>query len=356
MLSKNEYLSQPSLRSKSKTERERLWRKYNAKHPKPRNTARTPARNLRLSPTDKCVVDYAAALVDPFTQPPTCLPVAPSLESQKYACFVRGNFYAGTSNGGFGYVALAPKPVNDFSSPNQAVWASTSAFTLQAVNSSSNANVDGMNPNSPFTNPELYGNSGDISVRITAAGIRARYTGTELNRSGSMVAFEQPDHHSVVGLTYEDVLAYKSAVVTPVSREWTVVTYQPKRDDEFKFLDSVNSGSVSNHQMVIMVNGLTAGESLEFEAFIHFEAIGSTIRGKTPSHAATDTTHSVLSMLGQAPTTLFDRISNEETARDVATVATSLAKNGISYASDQLFTAASNYLSRGASKMALAVL
>jgi hypothetical protein len=157
-----------------------------------------------------------------------------------------------------------------------------------------------VNTNSDYTIAALTGNK----LRLVGAGLRTRYTGTELNRSGICHAVVEPTHASLSGLTLSQVSNYDGYFRSPVQKKWTVLTYNPEYDDELEFLpDATEVGlgaevlAMSYHYMGFLYTGLQAGSTVEFEAVLLLELSGRNIRGQTRSTSDMVGTQAILNQL-----------------------------------------------------------
>jgi len=139
--------------------------------------------------------------------------------------------------------------------------------------------------NSPYADALFNFATGNLAGRVVGCGLRVRYMGTELNRSGRSIALETPDHEDSAGNSIPTLLGYDKVTVKPNSadRTWHAVTWQPVSAVEMEYRsDGANPaypGGRTNSPLVIAVSGV-AGETWEAEAYVLFEAIGSNVRGK----------------------------------------------------------------------------
>lgn len=144
--------------------------------------------------------------------------------------------------------------------------------------------------------------------------------------NGTTYALEEPAHLDTSSLTVEDLRKFDRVKTRPFNKEWTVVTWQPVLPKETAYAPdpycAPYSGEAHSPLLILIeCQGMPAGTTLpfEWEYVLHYEGIGSGARGKTPSHVAPHEGSMVTSALQQAPTTLFDDISNRKvSARTVA--------------------------------------
>jgi len=132
--------------------------------------------------------------------------------------------------------------------------------------------------------------------RIVAAGLRIRYTGAEITRSGVVHMFHSPDHSSVSTVALTDISNIPSYFNRQMDRKWHTLTYAPVQPNEVAFLlDGIvnpitadgfmgsQNSDMLNHYLGIMVSGAAASAPFDVESIIHWEVIGETISGKTQS-------------------------------------------------------------------------
>jgi hypothetical protein len=136
--------------------------------------------------------------------------------------------------------------------------------------------------NSPFAAATIGTNALSLQVRSVGFGLRIRYTGTELDRGGTIIGLTEPDHNSILTLGESNVLAYNSSFRSPVDRKWKTVYHIPIDDGETRYVTTAYSGDVCYGFLVIS----TAGNSFDFEAYHIFEAIGTPAPSKSPSYVS----------------------------------------------------------------------
>jgi hypothetical protein len=261
-----------------------------------------------------CAKMYMASLIDPFNGPEgACMPVAPSVRTRRMRTFVRGTMAVGTN--GFGFINAQPLCINNGStatvafSTNAVYTNATFAGTTTSLDTSGTGatGVVGVNNNSDYVAGSfVYGGIAGVAPvdcsRLVSLGLRVRYKGTELNRGGRIITFEEADHNYIaVGQTAATVLANESAHEHPIlsnSKDWVAVCSSgPKAPSEYEF-GTCNSTAtptgvatgpngvsscVSNYLMIIIES--TAGNLFDFELYQNWEIIGYNIRGKVYNEA-----------------------------------------------------------------------
>lgn len=242
-----------------------------------------------------CSQKYAASLADPFYGPPdACLPVTPTLNSRKVRTFVRSFGTIGTN--GAGFVVMQPLAASDGSAAGVGTaaayntgptYAGTISTGLPILNPAT-AGITALNHNGDYLQ-SAFGQT--LQCRLVSMGFRIRWSGTELNRGGRVIVYENEDHVNFgsSGMSLVQVLGNERAREFPLSNDWTTLCMSgPVQPSEYEFLASpyfpYGSAGNSAHYMIGLINGL-AGSTYDCEFFWNWEFIGSNVRGKTRSDA-----------------------------------------------------------------------
>jgi len=165
---------------------------------------------------------------------------------------------------------------------NLAVRYSNSLYPLVNLPDWSAGDGEGAFTNSPFMDAIPPPSTEPVKARIVSFGIRLRYTGTELNRSGSIVTVEEPNHISLNGRSVADLLLLDRTTQQQVDREWHTALYQPtalatEKSGEVQFTNGYPAG---NEFLAVTITGVP-GETFDWEYVINNEYIGSPARAKT---------------------------------------------------------------------------
>lgn len=251
---------------------------------KKRLALKKTSRTVRNSPPraviSHCSQEYLQAILDPFDGPLACVPTAPSIESQKVRTWAKGTFAVGTAN--FGFIEMSPLDMaaNDASAITRSgstYASSTMSGGAGAFVVNSNSTYASANFGDPETSPDLN------EARVVAAGIRVRYTGTELSKGGSLYLWHHRNNGNLDGFGVTDYLAYQGASAMAVTRQWSSVIWTPvgTRDTRFGYNVGAPYGPYS---LAAMVTGAT-GNTFEYEAAAVLEITGQDVRSMTPSHA-----------------------------------------------------------------------
>lgn len=154
------------------------------------------------------------------------------------------------------------------------------AFGGTVYASTATTGVVAATSNAQFASADFANASQSNRFRLVSACLRARYTSTELNRGGSIIAFAHPEHQSLLGMGATQLLAFNTAKKIPVTREWTTVVYCPIYVNWLFGATGENGPDNGDLFMGILVEGLQ-NTQFEFEFYGNYEYEGPSIRGKT---------------------------------------------------------------------------
>ena len=244
----------------------------------------------------KCASDYAASLADPFSGPTeACLPVTPSISSRKIRTFVRSTLNVGTQ--GLGFLTAQPLACNDGSTVGgsvgtAAVYCSSAAFagnTGIPVLNTTTTGVVALNHNGDYSSIQFSAQS--AQVRLVSMGFRVRWAGTELNRGGRVLLYEDPEHAdwSTTGLSISQFLANEKSREFKMSEDWlTLCQSGPVMPQEYDFATTpfgpYGSSASPAHYMLCLIQ-CAAGSLIDFEVYWNYEVSGRNVRGKSRSEA-----------------------------------------------------------------------
>jgi len=285
-------------------------------------SGRNTAPVLVNSAGAECAVHYGSALLDPFnTTEGVCVPKFPAVESAKRVIFAKGVGQCIDYNGG---IIAVPKADNDsgagikFSQPG---WTPSA---VGALPKSTDAGVGSASLASDYTEASFATSSGDVQCRCVAYGIRVKYTGTELNRGGSVYTLEEPDHADLSGVVVTDLRKYKATSTNKFGDDWVTVLYQPRFPADFGYHGDAFGQSVNNRFLAISIQAAFPTATFEWEVFAHYEFIGRPVTGKTQTHTEPYMTEKILSAISQKPHYINSVITrNPSLARKYATGAAS---------------------------------
>ena len=261
----------------AKTVRRRRARQRAAQRKRSAGGTKTqPSRPVvRLSP---CVKAYSMALLDPFGSrsrnlESPCIPDDKDVPSYKFSVLSRGSLTLGTA--GFGFILAAP-----MSNGNDAEYLATTVAAYAGNTVTGTVGTAGvLNPT--YTNFPWA--QGSVPVRLVANGLRIRYTGTELNRGGSVVVASAATWtDNFQGNTFSQIANRSNATMYPVNRQWIQGSYRAVMAD----LANTNTGNTgeyvttnydltaanTNGKLVMAITG-EAGNTFEYEWVAYYEAI-----------------------------------------------------------------------------------
>lgn len=223
---------------------------------------------------------YIAALYDPRQCYEAASVPVQSQYSQKSRIFVRGQLSTGTT--GYGFITAKPNAANDngsvtYTGPTSVM---TSATLLSAATLTTTADN-----NSSYASAAITGASNTLTTRIVAAGLYVRYAGTELNRGGDILLFEEPNHLNAQSYSFNSMLGQDATKRIPVTSEWVHVSFTPNTVAEATFVGSQYGpfNSNSNCLAIALASATASAQPFDFEYYQHVEYVGSTARSSTVS-------------------------------------------------------------------------
>jgi len=272
---------------------------------------------IQLGHLSTCSETYLRVLSNPFTSiSNACIPDTVTLPSTKHVFTSRGVFNSGTL--GFGAIGVNPwsmiqqqatATVQGVAAPVVRTLATYAANTIPMAVTSATANVALSTSNSPYTIAQVVDGTG-VEFRLVGCGLRVRYTGTELNRSGR-VTFWRPRQNAPINgflVGVDAVLNDNYYHTTPVDRTWREITYLPVRAADVtysSYLDPTLAPFTDYRVLWCCLDGTVAGSSFEYEVKAYFEMVGQQVGGgllqPTKSHADPVGFGAIMSSL---PTTL----------------------------------------------------
>lgn len=234
-----------------------------------------------------CAQNYARSLANPFTGPENaCVPNYPALQSLKQRSWSKGVVSTGTL--GIGFVWFDPRvgAVNDLN----CVFYTDNTFAGTAFSVPPTVGVGFSKSNSGLVSTQ-FGPQATLAYRVVSAGVRARWTGTELNRGGQMICLQNPNHASLLGLAPVNLDLVQQTVRLPVKDDqWTNTLFFPLDSDDLNFrktfpntATAADSDSYYIGIMFVAPSGGTGG-TFEWEVYFNHELTGYNVRGQTPSH------------------------------------------------------------------------
>lgn len=246
-----------------------------------------------------CAQKYIEFMHNPFTVAEVpCVPTMPSLFARTVNITSKGVFSVGTT--GFGFIAI--DPINACHNDNVLVNGTSTGFVIFSTATYAGTTIvlpgatvasDGGNSDYLAAN---FGIAADLNtVRVVGAGLRIKYSGTELNRGGSVVAFHDPDHESVVNRSFADIRGEDLArQMGPNSNnDWMHITWGIADNVDVDFIPNnatlnalPNTVDQGCFPMGIVVESPPGAPGLfDYEVVVGLEISGRNVRGKRLSNA-----------------------------------------------------------------------
>ena len=267
--------------------------------------------SIRLSP---CGVEYLGALVAPFSHKGVaCIPDLHSVPSKKVRVKTRGTFSTGTL--GDGWLVTSP-----WCTANNAASGGYTLAAYAGANTVADPTAPPVNTGQlfqsklPYTVAQFAATAGanGVRARTVGHGVRIRYIGPELARSGQIIALRQPDNQTLVGINPTGAKNFTTAKTFTNQRQWIYCNYRPVRPKEYKFSpDPCTATDLVAYKFPIgfLITGTTNTSGtpgpapFEFEVIEYVEFIGtldnitvshtditavSDVRNSLPNKSATD--------------------------------------------------------------------
>lgn len=270
-------------------------KKSNRRRPRKRQNRARGRQNGLSAHLAPCTQHYAMALFDPFgsrfDNETPCIPDASDVPSYKFSILTRGSFSTGTQ--GLGYILVAPN-ANGSDSTIAAISSPTFAGSTTLA---SGAGVTAVSPAQfPWTSGAAR------AIRLVSMGVRIRYSGTELQRGGTIYAVSAAseddalENNSIINLA-----ARNTCMTFPVKRRWTQAGYRvgatnANTSNHPGYMYHQGNydliASTANAKMVIAVQvpDITTSKTFDWEIIGYYEAVpygGAGLPVVSRSHADT---------------------------------------------------------------------
>lgn len=254
---------------------------------------RLPLQVIPRNYLSDCASDYTRCLANPFTGPLACVPGPYPIMTRKLRVFIKSSFTIGSQGAGFVWCNPMNSLVNNHDCVNftGADYASAGGYAGVA-NGAGTTLIQTARSNSEYDAAAFGESPGTAQGRVVSCGLRIRYSGTELNRAGTVVAFSDPTHSTINGMTPANISLEVQSRRFPVTRDWTTVLYMPVIAEDYQLINVSNALTAANvaagtlsWYMGFQVIGAVVATSFEWEMFTVFEVNGRAVRGMTPSHS-----------------------------------------------------------------------
>lgn len=234
-----------------------------------------------------CEEMYIRALADPFDpviQGKVCYPSFPAKKSVKQIGNATVNVAIGTN--GLGWLAfdVTPSNANNAIFYTDATYAGDSGSAITTTVGSGVHATTWATPNESGTFTESTTGVGN-QFRIVCAGAKFRYTGTELNRGGSVFAITTPQQDSlngcILGNSADPMLSREHAV----DMEYQTVVLPPMHDDDVQWKDGdeifpwSDGGTTTANPLLALVFVGTPGNTFVVRLMEHIEVAGQNFNG-----------------------------------------------------------------------------
>jgi hypothetical protein len=256
---------------------------------------------------------YVWARINPFTAPACGIPKGLSAQSSKHKSWSRG-VLSTSSTTGVGFVLIRPSPAFDtvVATYTDSSYADNKFETNNAV-----TGVNAGYPNCPYQSADFT--SGDARSRLVSYGVRVRYTGTELQKSGRLLAFCHPTGETLNGGTFSTLTSFPSAHTVPVSRKWTAVVGRSvaaagASSSNVAGWQFSNSTTFDRNHSVGIIIEADAAVSYEFEFYEIYEVIASNMHSPTDSHNSSSHVDAVDGVIDKLPTEKLDTYANSDSS------------------------------------------
>lgn len=223
------------------------------------------------------------------------------------------------NSSGQGYLLISPTLANDapfaWYTINTVSNGGQATFTTTATGATSTTGVGAVTMSAlPYTAAQLSGSSSDnssVQGRMVSCGVRVWYSGTELNKGGTITAYVDPSHSNLYGETIASIGARREASVCPITEvpyEFSIygidsseyeyetgqylgnasaATYKLAASFPYSGIEWLSAadvaGSFNNGSApaIIFFEAAAPNVSFRYEIVAHCEFVGSLAEGKT---------------------------------------------------------------------------
>jgi len=116
--------------------------------------------------------------------------------------------------------------------------------------------------------------------------MRCRYTGSEMSRSGQVIAYREPTNaYPTIPAPVAAFLANRESVTVPADRKWHAAVWRPSTPRDLAYFDDYTSFSQFAPSLFLIVSGATPATSFEVDLVGWYEVIGNNLPHLSRSHA-----------------------------------------------------------------------
>lgn len=298
MKTKQQFIDNPKRRNLSNREKERRWRQYVISQRSiavERRTGRTRGTRIKIKANNQlslkltpCAKHYLIAVGAPFSHKGVaCIPDLHAVPSKKIRVKTRGTFSTGVN--GYGYIIA-----NDWANSNDYAVASYTINTYAGTDTIAEPSTlpAGVNNAIQAKLPYASASFGSaLRARTVGFGLRIRYIGPELARSGQIIGLRHPDNANLVGKTRAQFRSFETSKTFSNKKQWIYVLYRPVEPEDYEFTasPSANEKGVIKYSMGFFVSDTTDSTGapgpapFEWETVRYVEYIGD-IDNVTATH------------------------------------------------------------------------
>jgi hypothetical protein len=247
--------------------------------------ARAMQQRFQLS---QCAKTYLHVLANPFDDVTgACVPDEFEKPSFKFRSVYRSSLAIGSAGFGFVMVDCLRFGLRDQLAITHS-GSTYAAITLPLTGAEVGA-INSTNNQSTFLTAQIGRGGGSLQWRVVGCGLRVRYSGTELNRGGSIVPFRHPENQFIAGYGTGNMLVFQTVRSFPTDRQWHGTAFTPTSAFDTIYNDAVPVAAntvnvIQDRTIAVAITGAVANNSYEYEIIAYYEIVGSII-GTSPSHS-----------------------------------------------------------------------
>lgn len=264
---------------------------------------------IHTAQLSRCVQEYALAASDPFDGPLACLPSEfPPLPSAKFKVWSKGSGTTGTQNG---FVMVSPSRMVATGTDAVAYSNDVAAYVQDGFPATiTDAGVATAGANAGYPSGSFGSGSGLAKYRVIGCGLRAWYSGSELDLSGNILALRHPDNNSLFGNSRNDAQFFSGCrrIVNTTERNVVSVVYIPVNPEDITY--DFNLARADYCLGIIFETKTGVSNAFAWEAFAIYELVGKSVPNRTISHADPEGFSAVLSALQTKGDTFVGSIAN----------------------------------------------
>lgn len=245
------------------------------------------------------------------------MPSLPAIENGALCVFADGSGTIGID--GYGGLVGFPTACNN----QPSVWSTNALFNAARLPQASDvtaATADAYYNNSPHAMLD-FGTSPLLQTRLVSMGIELWYTGTILNKSGEIFALQDPDHFTVAGLTFTEILNRKRSqrIDVGLMKKPCKVIYTPRQPEDYVFSPNFFGNQTNDGFMGILISGVPR-EKFGWRITSHFELVGVGVRHVRQVPAVSGLMDKVVTLANHAPASAATNLTAAQVKQAVSNV------------------------------------